>query len=227
MCEDLRWAQRYRELGAEGMADRSSRPHHSPRRTPAPMVRGLGVLGAARRGSVVHPGRAFRAVPISPLVSRAPGNVEEVRRAGRGPALLHDQPRQPEAMLRGQSSVNVSHEGLLVETFLDSSTPHREAFTHLRARRTQSQTCLGITASRRPGRGRTGARPKGRRLRSASPQHAGGRRATRAHVLSRPPTCFTWSTPKASGQAQVSVSTSAVAVRPALTTGRASSTVRA
>jgi len=34
-----RWAQRYRELGAHGMADRSSRPHHSPRRTPAPLVR--------------------------------------------------------------------------------------------------------------------------------------------------------------------------------------------
>jgi len=34
-----RWAQRYRELGAQGMGDRSSRPHHSPRRTPAPLVR--------------------------------------------------------------------------------------------------------------------------------------------------------------------------------------------
>jgi transposase InsO family protein len=34
-----RWAQRYRQLGAEGMTDRSSRPHHSPRRTPAPLVR--------------------------------------------------------------------------------------------------------------------------------------------------------------------------------------------
>ncbi len=34
-----RWATRYRLLGADGMADRSSRPHHSPRRTPAPLVR--------------------------------------------------------------------------------------------------------------------------------------------------------------------------------------------
>ena len=34
-----RWAQRYREQGPAGMADRSSRPHHSPRRTPAPVVR--------------------------------------------------------------------------------------------------------------------------------------------------------------------------------------------
>jgi transposase InsO family protein len=29
-----RWAGRYRELGAAGMADRSSRPHHSPHQTP-------------------------------------------------------------------------------------------------------------------------------------------------------------------------------------------------
>jgi transposase InsO family protein len=34
-----RWAVRYRDQGAAGMADRSSRPHHSPRRTPAPTVR--------------------------------------------------------------------------------------------------------------------------------------------------------------------------------------------
>jgi transposase InsO family protein len=34
-----RWAQRYRQAGAAGMADRSSRPHRCPRRTPAPIVR--------------------------------------------------------------------------------------------------------------------------------------------------------------------------------------------
>jgi transposase InsO family protein len=34
-----RWADRYRELGAGGMTDRSSRPHHSPARTPRPTVR--------------------------------------------------------------------------------------------------------------------------------------------------------------------------------------------
>jgi transposase InsO family protein len=34
-----RWARRYAELGLAGMADRSSRPHRSPRRTPAPVVR--------------------------------------------------------------------------------------------------------------------------------------------------------------------------------------------
>jgi hypothetical protein len=34
-----RWAQRYRQLGAAGMADRSSRPHSQPTRTPQPTVR--------------------------------------------------------------------------------------------------------------------------------------------------------------------------------------------
>ena len=34
-----RWADRYRELGPDGMADRSSRPHRSPERTPQPVVR--------------------------------------------------------------------------------------------------------------------------------------------------------------------------------------------
>jgi hypothetical protein len=34
-----RWAERYRTAGEAGMADRSSRPHRCPRRTPAPVVR--------------------------------------------------------------------------------------------------------------------------------------------------------------------------------------------
>ena len=34
-----KWAQRYRVEGPDGMLDRSSRPHRSPNRTPAPMVR--------------------------------------------------------------------------------------------------------------------------------------------------------------------------------------------
>ncbi len=34
-----RWADRYREQGPAGMADRSSRPHRAPRRTPQPAVR--------------------------------------------------------------------------------------------------------------------------------------------------------------------------------------------
>jgi transposase InsO family protein len=34
-----RWAERYQQAGEAGMADRSSRPHRCPRRTPAPVVR--------------------------------------------------------------------------------------------------------------------------------------------------------------------------------------------
>ena len=34
-----RWADRYRRLGEDAMDDASSRPHHSPTRTPAPVVR--------------------------------------------------------------------------------------------------------------------------------------------------------------------------------------------
>jgi transposase InsO family protein len=34
-----RWAVRYRELGPAGMNDAPSRPHHSPNRTPTPVVR--------------------------------------------------------------------------------------------------------------------------------------------------------------------------------------------
>ena len=34
-----RWAQRYRQAGAAGMGDRSSRPHRCPGRTPQPIVR--------------------------------------------------------------------------------------------------------------------------------------------------------------------------------------------
>jgi transposase InsO family protein len=36
-----RWAGRYRQAGPAGMQDRSSRPHRSPSRTPAPMVRAI------------------------------------------------------------------------------------------------------------------------------------------------------------------------------------------
>ena len=34
-----KWADRYRTEGPAGMSDRSSRPHHQPNRTPAPVVR--------------------------------------------------------------------------------------------------------------------------------------------------------------------------------------------
>jgi hypothetical protein len=44
-----RWAQRYPDQGPAGMADRSSRPHHAPRRTPALVVRRIVHLRWAQR----------------------------------------------------------------------------------------------------------------------------------------------------------------------------------
>ncbi|MEZ0110990.1 transposase InsO family protein [Catenulispora sp. EB89] len=44
-----RWADRYRQLGAAGMTDRSSRPHHSPRRTPTRSERRIIKVRLARR----------------------------------------------------------------------------------------------------------------------------------------------------------------------------------
>jgi transposase InsO family protein len=63
-----RWAGRYREHGAAGMADRSSRPHHSPRRTPTRVerriikVRVIRRWGPARIGFLLglHPSTVHR-----------------------------------------------------------------------------------------------------------------------------------------------------------------------
>jgi transposase InsO family protein len=64
-----RWAGRYRLLGAAGMVDRSSRPHRSPNRTPAPVVR-----------RIVHHRRKKRLGPvqIAALVGVAPSTVHRV-----------------------------------------------------------------------------------------------------------------------------------------------------
>jgi transposase InsO family protein len=44
-----RWAGRYRSLGVAGMVDRSSRPHHSPRRTPTRIERRIIKVRILRR----------------------------------------------------------------------------------------------------------------------------------------------------------------------------------
>ncbi|WP_248958444.1 IS481 family transposase [Sphaerisporangium perillae] len=44
-----RWASRYRRYGQAGMSDRSSRPHHSPRRTPTRTERRIIKVRLARR----------------------------------------------------------------------------------------------------------------------------------------------------------------------------------
>jgi transposase InsO family protein len=49
-----RWADRYRELGESGMVDRSSRPHHSPRRTPRRMEAKIKHLRTKKRQGPVQ-----------------------------------------------------------------------------------------------------------------------------------------------------------------------------
>ena len=44
-----KWADRYRSEGSAGMVDRSSRPHHQPNRTPAPVVRKIVHLRCKQR----------------------------------------------------------------------------------------------------------------------------------------------------------------------------------
>jgi transposase len=64
-----RWAQRYQQQGPTGMVDRSSRPHRSPNRTPAPVVR-----------RIVHHRTKKRLGPvqIAVLVGVAPSTVHRV-----------------------------------------------------------------------------------------------------------------------------------------------------
>lgn len=53
-----KWARRYVELGPEGMADRSSRPHSHPNRTPQPVVKKIVHLRIKKRlGPVQIAGR--------------------------------------------------------------------------------------------------------------------------------------------------------------------------
>ncbi len=75
-----RWARRYRELGAAGMADRSSRPHHSPRRTPQPLIRRIVHLRWKQRlGPVAIAGR----------VGLAPSTVHRILTSCRINRLWH------------------------------------------------------------------------------------------------------------------------------------------
>ena len=58
-----RWAARYRQLGAAGMHDRSSRPHHSPRMTPAAVEE---LLIRLRREHRIGPVRLAARTGIAP-----------------------------------------------------------------------------------------------------------------------------------------------------------------
>jgi transposase len=58
-----RWAERYRELGEAGMVDRSSRPHHSPRRTPTRQERRILKVRVVRRWGPARIGFLLRIAP--------------------------------------------------------------------------------------------------------------------------------------------------------------------
>jgi transposase InsO family protein len=75
-----RWATRYRQAGEAGMADRSSRPHRSPRRTPQPVVR-----------QIVHLRWKHRLGPveIAARVGVAPSTAHQVLRRCRLHRLSH------------------------------------------------------------------------------------------------------------------------------------------
>jgi transposase InsO family protein len=64
-----RWARRYRQGGPAQMADRSSRPHRSPNRAPAPVVRRIVHLRWKQR---------LGPVEIAALVGVAPSTVHQV-----------------------------------------------------------------------------------------------------------------------------------------------------
>jgi transposase InsO family protein len=75
-----KWSDRYRELGPAGIADRSSRPHRSPRRTPLPIVR-----------KIVHLRWKHRLGPvaIAARVGLAPSTVHRILVACRINRLWH------------------------------------------------------------------------------------------------------------------------------------------
>jgi transposase InsO family protein len=58
-----RWAGRYREQGQSGMADRSSRPHHSPNRTPTRTERRIIGVRVTRRWGPARIGYLLRIHP--------------------------------------------------------------------------------------------------------------------------------------------------------------------
>ncbi|GAA2445126.1 IS481 family transposase [Streptomyces macrosporus] len=68
-----RWASRYRALGEAGMADRSSRPRRSPRRTP---------IRTERRIIKVRLARRWGPARIAHLLRLAPSTVHRVPRYG-------------------------------------------------------------------------------------------------------------------------------------------------
>lgn len=69
-----KWAKRYVELGADGMVDRSSRPHSHPNKTPQPIVRKIVHLRIKKRlGPVQIAGRLdMSASTVHAVLTRLP-----------------------------------------------------------------------------------------------------------------------------------------------------------
>ena len=87
-----RWADRYRQLGAAGMADRSSRPHRQPNRTSQPLIRKVvhmrwkHKLGPVAIGDKVKEGSIVLVVEAEGAAAAAPSAPAAARarhRAGR------------------------------------------------------------------------------------------------------------------------------------------------
>ncbi len=86
-----RWADRYRQLGAAGMTDRSSRPHRCPARTAPPLVRKIVHLRWKQR---------LGPVGIAAQLSLAPSTVHAVLRRCQLNRLSHVDRRTGEPVLR-------------------------------------------------------------------------------------------------------------------------------
>ncbi len=91
-----RWAGRYRQFGVAGMADRSSRPHHSPRRTPQPTVRKIVHVRWKRRlgpvaiaGELGLPASTVHAVLVRCRINR----LAHVDRATGEPVRRYEHPQ--------------------------------------------------------------------------------------------------------------------------------------
>jgi transposase InsO family protein len=100
-----RWATRYRDQGPAGMRDRSSRPHHSPNRTPAPLVRRIVQLRWKQRlgPAQIAPGVGLAASTVHRVLVRCRiSHLADVDRATgqlvREPVRRYEHP-QPGALL--------------------------------------------------------------------------------------------------------------------------------
>ena len=109
-------------------------------------------LGPRPRRTVDHSRLPSVTVPVGPPLRGRPRHVIPFSGPSDRPALVNDQPGEFQTCTRGQCSVSVGHEGLLVsDWFLDSSNPPPEAFTHQqhsdRVVTPSQPTCLVSTPS--------------------------------------------------------------------------------